>query len=421
MNLAFLAPILFVGQKWGATNPADGQPLRPRHEWLCAVVAGVLIGAAFLTKIQAVLLPIPIAVWTLFRWRWRGLAWLSIAGFVTATVFFVAWPWLQIDPVAHVREYLGRGVVRQPLNCWYFGTKYADVDVPWHYPFVMFFVTVPVITLLLGASGVSRRLQRFRRAQIAASCESSATGASESGSLRRAEDKRFLASQAQSAIARTWLLRVSFLFVLTFFALPGITVYDGVRLFLVAYPLWAMAAGAGAQAVQDSFATSQRPRAIRVVLIVVLAAQCLGMIRYHPCELSYYNLAVDGLSGADRLGLERTYWQDSFTRSFWRDVTRQVPKGATLYLAPRFHPFQEVDLLLQSPILAAHDVKIAAYDDPIRDQIKYVIVFRRRADQWSSLEPAPPGGKLLAEVTRSGVQLAALYELASSTPQSATH
>lgn len=414
MNLAFLAPILFVGQKWGATNPADGQPLRPRHEWLCAVLAGVLIGAAFLTKIQAVLLPIPIAVWTLFRWRGRGLAWLSIAGFVTATVFFVAWPWLQIDPVAHVREYLGRGVVRQPLNCWYLGTKYPDVDVPWHYPFVIFAATIPVVTLCVGVIGclrtigASRHLQRIRREQFAPLNDAA---------IAIADTLRLLQAHIQSANVRIWLLLATILFVLTFFALPGITVYDGARLFLVVYPLWAILAGAGAQGIMNW----RSQRAVWIGLLVVITAPIVALIRLHPCELSYYNLAVGGLAGADHVGLERTYWQDSFTRSFWRDVTRQVPKGATLYLAPRFHPFQEVDLLLQSPILAAHDVKIAAYDDPIRDQIKYVIVFRRRADQWSSLEPAPPGGKLLAEVTRSGVQLAALYELASSTPQSATH
>jgi 4-amino-4-deoxy-L-arabinose transferase-like glycosyltransferase len=109
MNLAFLAPILFVGQKWGGTNPADGRPLLPKREWACAVIAGVLIGAAFLTKIQAVLLPIPIAVWTLARWRWHGLAWLSVAGVVTAVVFLIGWPWCR-SIRSHVREFLGRGL-----------------------------------------------------------------------------------------------------------------------------------------------------------------------------------------------------------------------------------------------------------------------------------------------------------------------
>ena len=406
MNLAFLAPILYVGQKWGATNPADGQPLAPRRQWLVAVVVGVLIGAAFLTKIQAVLLPIPIAAWTLIRWRGRGLAWLSVAGAVTVLVFFAGWPWLQIDPVAHLGEYLGRTVDRATLNCWYFGRKYADIDVPWHYPLVLFVGPVPAVMHIRAASGRSRRLQRHRRAQVLAAGEKSPAGP-----LPGPEDKRVDAAQSQSAIARTWLLGVSFVFVLTFFALPGIPVYDGVRLFLVAFPLWAMAAGAGAQHVKDWLAFRKSERTANTVLVIVLALQSYGILRFHPCELSYYSLPPSGLAGAELMGLERTYWQDSVTRSFLGEVVANVPEGATLYLAPQLHPSQAMYLLLQSPVLVDHGVQVRAYDDRFRDEIRYVVVFRRRADQWASLEPSPPGGTLLAEVQRVRVQLAALYEL----------
>ncbi|MFG0334265.1 MAG: hypothetical protein ACF8TS_12945, partial [Maioricimonas sp. JB049] len=51
-----------------------------------------------------------------------------------------------------------------------------------------------------------------------------------------------------------------------------------------------------------------------------------------------------------------------------------------------------------------------AYDDVHRDDIRYAIVFRRRADPWASLEHPPDGARLLAELRRGGVQLAALYE-----------
>lgn len=45
-----------------------------------------------------------------------------------------------------------------------------------------------------------------------------------------------------------------------------------------------------------------------------------------------------------------------------------------------------------------------------RDQIRYAVVFRRRADPWKSLAHPPEGARLLAELRREGVQLAALYE-----------
>jgi hypothetical protein len=75
------------------------------------------------------------------------------------------------------------------------------------------------------------------------------------------------------------------------------------------------------------------------------------------------------------------------------------------------HPAQLDDLLQQAPILRAHELQLRAYDDPHRDEVQYVIVFRRHADPWTSLEPAPAGSTLLAEVRREGVQLAALFAL----------
>ena len=378
MNLAFTATILYVADRCG--RPANGDDEAPRLKFSSAVLAGMLFGLALLTKIQAVLLPIPIGLFILWRFRLRGLPWLAVFGLVGGGVFLLGWPWLWIDPVAHLGEYFGRGLERQTLYCFYLGERYADQDVPWHYPWVMWGVTVP-----LGIHGLA----------IAGACVRS---------------------------ARTGLLLGTVLFVLAFFSRPGGHLYDGARLFLVVFPLWAVLAGAGAQWVGDALQrachTPQKPGFLKkpgflaaVLLTLLLGAESYTLITLHPCQLSYYNFAVGGLRGASRLGMETTYWQDSVTREFQREVTRQTPRGATIDLAPRLHPIQEVDLLLQSPILAAHDVRLRAYDDKQPHEIRYVIVFRRRADPWPSLEPAPASSTLLAEVRRDGVQLAALYEL----------
>ena len=42
------------------------------------------------------------------------------------------------------------------------------------------------------------------------------------------------------------------LFALTLFAIPGVVVYDGVRLFLMAFPLWAVLVGRGAAWLYDA-------------------------------------------------------------------------------------------------------------------------------------------------------------------------
>ena len=69
--------------------------------------------------------------------------------------------------------------------------------------------------------------------------------------------------------------------------------------------------------------------------------------------------------------------------------------------------------MLQSPILTARNYRLRAYDDKAGHDIRFVMVYRRRADPWPSLEPAPSGGRLISEVRRDGVQLAAVYELES--------
>ena len=58
-----------------------------------------------------------------------------------------------------------------------------------------------------------------------------------------------------------------------------------------------------------------RDGARRILLSGFLLAQGFGTLALHPFELSYYNLLTGGLAGAERLGLELTYWSDAVDRS----------------------------------------------------------------------------------------------------------
>lgn len=387
IGLAFTATVLFVASWWGRAWPSPpSEPLPPppqsgRRLWLAVLAAGVLFGLALLTKIQAVLLPIPIGLWCLWRHGWRSIPIMLLFGGCGLAVFFAGWPWLWLDPLDHVLEYLGRAAERPILYCYYLGERYADRQVPWHYPAVMFLTTVPAGMLLLGILG-----SLFERLP---------------DRLRRIPDPR------------SALLHVTVLFVLLFFALPGITVYDGARLFLVVFPLWAVLVGKGGQRLWDRIAAGGIRGAAPVALTALLASHAVGMVRLHPCQLSYYNLLVGGLAGANRLGFETTYWRDSVTRDLLHAAAERVPPGSTLYLAPVLHPANNLDLALLSPILRKRNLDVDSYDDkdPAKRDMRYVVVYRRHADPWASLEPSPAGGVLLAEVRRSGVQLAALYDL----------
>ena len=382
IGLAFTSTVLFIAWQW---TRKPGGPT-----WTAAAIAGLIFGAALLTKIQAVLLPLPIALWALWMWRGRTVPHLILFVAVAGIVFLIGWPWLWIDPVANVREYFARTTERPTLNCWYFGVQYADTGVPWHYPFLMSAATVPLGWLILSGLGVAQSFRSWRAAQRE---DGDTTPVSASASL---------------------LVLLTIGFVLVFFALPGIPVYDGVRLFLVVFPLFAVLVGYGAQ-VFYSFCVERK---LRWLCALFLTIACLipawSMASIHPLQLSYYSFSVGGLRGAERLGLERTYWRDSVTRSFARDVAEAVPRGATIDLAPVLHPRNEVDWLSQSPVLLERDLQFRSYRDDNLEQIEYVLVFRRRADPWDSLEPAPARGVLLAEVERQGVQLAALYQLSDT-------
>ena len=116
-------------------------------------------------------------------------------------------------------------------------------------------------------------------------------------------------------------------------------------------------------------------------------------------------------AGPTGLGFERSYWADGITRSLLKQLVAQVPRGATVDVAPVLHPVLLDDLPAQSPLLRLHEIQLRAYDDPHRELVRYVLVFRRRADPWHSLEPAPANSRLLAETRREGVQLAGLYAI----------
>ncbi|MCA9053395.1 MAG: glycosyltransferase family 39 protein, partial [Planctomycetaceae bacterium] len=383
IGLMFTGTVLFAANRLARIS-ADRVASQIPFPWWPACLTGLWLGLALLTKIQAVLLPIPIGLWAVWQWRWRAVPLMLLVGVVGVFVFLIGWPWLWLDPVAHLREYFASKAQRPTLYCYYLGQRYADVDIPWHYPVVLFLVTMPAGLHLLGLWGLWFR----------------------SASAREATGPR--------VDPRIALPAVVVVFVLGFFALPGVTVYDGARLFLVIAPLWAVIVGTGVARLWRSSRTNRVRRWSVVLLMAAGVGDGLwGLAATHPCYLSYYSIAVGGLRGADRIGLEPTYWRDSLTREFLDEVADAVPSGTTLYVAPVLHPANRIDLELLSPILQQHGLRLDSFDDrdPAKTDMRYVLVFRRHADPWSSLEPAPAGGTLVCEVRRSDVQLTALYDL----------
>jgi hypothetical protein len=125
---------------------------------------------------------------------------------------------------------------------------------------------------------------------------------------------------------------------------PGVPNYDGVRLFLPVFPFLALLAGVGVQNGWRWVVRRSRSRPWRPLFLLVafFLSQAGATVLIHPYELSYYNALVGGLWGADRLGLETTYWHDPVNRAVFGWLNRRCVTNQ----AVAFYPVSEFAVVL---------------------------------------------------------------------------
>lgn len=124
-------------------------------------------------------------------------------------------------------------------------------------------------------------------------------------------------------------------FLLNLFTLPFMRMFetpahDGVRLFLPTFFFVAAFAGWGTIGVADKIG---RKWARPLMASLVLLPAAWGLIRIHPYELSYYNEFIGGPKGAWKSGFELSYWYDAFTDDILAEINAKLPKDATLTFA----------------------------------------------------------------------------------------
>ncbi len=373
--LDMLTALTFVAAALAITEALS----RPSRGFLFAG-AGAIWGFALLTRLHAVLLLPPVVCW-LF-WRLRRRAWVPLAWWLGsgALVFFVGWPWLWIAPAAHLRQFFATATDRAAIHVFYAGQVWADTQVPRHFAPVTFLTTLPLGLLGLGLVGIWAK-------------------------RRDATDPAF------------WLLMGSLVFVLAVFCLPGTPVYDGERLFLMAFPLWATAVGVGAKRLHEVAPLRAWPVPTRTAAIsLFVALQGTGLVLYHPYQLSHYSLLVGGLPGAARLGFEVTYWGDSINESLLEQAALRANKTPIVY-APNLAPFQAPMVGASSPSITRSGSQLVAWGqvpaNALRDG-RYGVLYHRRADMAGVPEPLR-SAQSLVEIQRQGIWLARLVELS---PQS---
>ncbi len=265
---------------------------------------GVVIGLAAATRINTLLVMPVLLLWVLlFRRKWHLILRLILSTLFAAPVFFLLWPWLYYDTIDRVKEFL-QVVVSSPIPQYYLGQNY--LHLPWHFPFVMAAAVIPLGILILCLLGLIRTIVRRR-------------------------DRAF-----------GFLMVFSALLPLLVAASGQIKIFDNERMLMPAFPFLAILAGGGfGWFVKSVGALAVRFRIPQFVTpLLAVAAACAvwippvqSMISYAPYWLSYYSETVGGLPGAARLGLETTYWSESYREAILY-INANAKPGDTVWVLP---------------------------------------------------------------------------------------
>ncbi|MDR3199691.1 MAG: glycosyltransferase family 39 protein [Planctomycetaceae bacterium] len=227
---------------------------------------------------------------------------IFLTTFFALLIFWLFNPRLWFTPITGMYQYFYLNTHRTlNIAVLFFGDMYdLTYSLPWYNTLAWLVITVPVGILVLFFIGVI--------------------------TIIRDKNKHW---------SGFWLfLNMSSL--LFFRALPGTPVHDGVRMFVPAFPFLAMIAGIGAAALwNNSFGnrifyngisvikkcenetsrngnTKIRKNCLfaRLAVLLIYVAGLFNIFWYAPQWLSFYNLAIGGLPGAVRAGMEPTYYWD---------------------------------------------------------------------------------------------------------------
>ncbi len=132
------------------------------------------------------------------------------------------------------------------------------------------------------------------------------------------------------------------IFILVLPLMPGAVIHDGIRLLMPAFPFATVLAGVGFYHGCRFFSARLTNYSIFrhvnnldkkigiAIFMVVFSLPAINITVIHPYELSYYNILVGGIKGANKLGLETTYLQEVITPSFLASLNTELPQNARL-------------------------------------------------------------------------------------------
>jgi len=282
-------------------------------------LAGIFLGLTYTIKINAIIIFPIIILWIIFNTGVDFHKYIRfIVGLVISTVsalvtILIAWPYYRYDTIARFIETYDTF----KNHVWneyilYLGTHYLGHDIPWHYPIVMFSVTLPliyIVFLLLGCLYLIYSLKKKNK------------------------DTSTL------------------VFLFFWIVFPPLTqilskapMYDGIRHFLVILPpicliigfmLWKLAL----------IIHKAEKRRLKIffffyILLVIIGyfSLLIKNINIHPYQIVFFNELTGGVRGA-KGNFDLDYWGQSLKEAAeWINVN--LPTGSTIWLTiPMAHHF----------------------------------------------------------------------------------
>jgi hypothetical protein len=369
------------------------------------IVPGLAFGLALATKISNVLAPVGVGLWLLTarerRWRWDLWGRLILAGPLGLLTVIALFPWLWSDTETKLVNWVQFFTVSHyEIYQYYFGKTY--LELPWHFPIVTVLTTVPVLLLALAGIGAARALRP---------------------------------GPTQPAAA-LWLINA--LLTVIWFMRPASRAFDSDRLLMPAYVFLAPLVGLGFDVMvgwirqkSEAHLTHRTSRITHhasrftpfislALAIIVLAPGALAITRLHPFELAYYNEAVGGVRGAQRLRLETIYWASTY-RAVLPELNRRAAPGATVWVMPNswdvLYYYQKAGLLRDDLVMVRPPGWGSFYDDSGvkwveagMDQADFAIVEYRQTTFFDYVVDYMAKHQPVWTLDYEGIPLVALYQ-----------
>jgi hypothetical protein len=274
--------------------------------------------------------------------RKRSLLALGAMAALGPLVMVALWPWIWRDTLARLRDYALFHLNHEYYNMEFLGKNYWAPPMHLGYAWVMTAATVPVVTLLLFATGLGARARARLRPLLSGLARRLPRSWAPSIERRVAALPRPKFDPASTDLL--WLLAL--LINYAAWLNPKTPIFGGTKHWMTAYPFLALFAGAGFDAVlraarrellrlRARFAWAPKVAGSAAPLglglgALVFVAPVVETAHSHPWGLSSYSPLVGGAPGAATLGLNRGFW--GYTTGAVVSTLNQTPKRSTVYI-----------------------------------------------------------------------------------------